>query len=176
MRRRGTMRSMSTTRAGQAVSATLRRAGLDDAGAVADVLIRSRHASVGSIPGAVHSDDEVREWIKDVVIPEREVWLAESDGGQVLATLVLDGGWIDQLYVDPIWTGVGLGSRLVELAKSCRPAGLQLWTFVTNTGARRFYERHGFVVAEMTDGSGNEEKEPDIRFVWANPELPPSAA
>ena len=89
------MRSMSTTRAGQAVSATLRRAGLDDAGAVADVLIRSRHASVGSIPGAVHSDDEVREWIKDVVIPEREVWLAESDGGQVLATLVLDGGWID---------------------------------------------------------------------------------
>ena len=67
-------------------------------------------------------------------------------------------------------TGGGgfLGSRLVELAKSRRPAGLQLWTFVTNIEARRFYERHGFVAAEMTDGSGNEEKEPDVRFVWTN--------
>jgi GNAT superfamily N-acetyltransferase len=101
------------------------------------------------------------------VIPKREVWIAESDEGGVLAMLVLDGDWIDQLYVDPVWTGMNLGSRLVALAKIRRPAGLQLWTFVTNAGARRFYERHGFVVAEMTDGSGNEEKEPDVRFYWA---------
>jgi GNAT superfamily N-acetyltransferase len=158
---------MGNAAAGPADSAVLRRADPDDARAIADVLIRSRQASIGPIPPAVHSDDEVREWIKVVVIPEREVWLAEADG-QVLATLVLDGGWIDQLYVDPVWTGIGLGSRLVELAKSCRPAGLQLWTFVTNVGARRFYERHGFVIAEMTDGSRNEERAPDIRFVWAD--------
>ncbi len=162
------MRSMSAGEARKTGSAALRRADPDDARAIADVLIRSRHASVGSVPAAVHSDDEIREWISAVVISEQEVWLAESDEGQVLAMLVLDGGWIDQLYVDPIWTRMGLGSRLVELAKSRRPAGLQLWTFVTNIGARRFYERHGFVVAEMTDGSGNEEKEPDVRFVWAN--------
>jgi hypothetical protein len=66
-------------------------------------------------------------------------------------------------------TGIGLGARLVDLAKSRRPAGLQLWRFVTNIGARRFYERHGFVVAEVTDGSGNEENEPDVRFIWTNP-------
>ena len=162
------MRSVSAGKAEQADSAALRRAGPDDARAVADVLIRSRNASVGSIPAAVHSDDEIREWIKTVVIPEREVWLVESGEGRVLAVLVLDGDWIDQLYVDPTWTGMGLGSRLVELAKSRRPAGLQLWTFVTNIEARRFYERHGFVAAEMTDGSGNEEKEPDVRFVWTN--------
>jgi GNAT superfamily N-acetyltransferase len=162
------MRSVSAGKADQADSVALRRAGPDDARAVADVLIRSRKASVGSIPAAVHSDDEVREWIKAVVIPQREVWLVEFEEGRVLAMLVLDGGWIDQLYVDPTWTGMGLGSRLVELAKSRRPAGLQLWTFVTNIGARRFYERHGFVAAEMTDGSGNEEKAPDIRFVWTN--------
>ena len=59
---------------------------------------------------------------------------------------------------------MGLGSRLIELAKPPRPAGLQLWTFVTNTGAQRFYRHHGFVVAETTDGSRNEEKAPDIRF------------
>jgi ribosomal protein S18 acetylase RimI-like enzyme len=40
---------------------------------------------------------------------------------------------------------------------------------VTNTGAQRFYRRHGFVMAETTDGSGNEEHAPAIRFVWTAP-------
>lgn len=108
----------------------------------------------------------MREWISFVVIPEREVWVAEDGAGQPLAVLVLDDDWIDQLYVAPGHTGGGLGSRLVELAKSRRPAGLQLWTFASNAGAQRFYLRHGFTVAETTDGSGNEERAPDIRFVW----------
>jgi hypothetical protein len=37
-----------------------------------------------------------------------------------------------------------------------------LWTFVSNIGARRFYERHSFVAAETKDDSDNEENEPDI--------------
>lgn len=147
-------------------SQALRRAGPDDARAVAEVLIRSRRASVGSIPAPGHCDAEIREWIRTVAIAERELWLAASADGQVLALLVLNVGWVDQLYVDPLWTGKGLGSRLVELAKFRRPAGLQLWTFATNIGAQRFYQRHGFVVAETTDGSQNEEQEPDIRMVW----------
>ncbi|WP_229789640.1 GNAT family N-acetyltransferase [Pilimelia terevasa] len=115
----------------------------------------------------MHSDAEVRDWIRTVVIPEREVWLAEDADGRPLGVLVLDGEWVDQLYIEPAFTGMGLGSRLIQLAKSRRPAGLQLWTFVTNTAAQRFYLRHGFTVAETTDGSGNEEKAPDIRFIWA---------
>jgi GNAT superfamily N-acetyltransferase len=99
-------------------------------------------------------------------MPER---LIEDVDSRPLAVLVLDDDWIDQLYVDPAFTGRGLGSLLIELAKSCRPAGLQLWTFATNTGAQRFYLRHGFNVAETTDGSGNEEKAPDMRFVWTAP-------
>lgn len=146
-----------------------RRAGPEDAGAVADVLIRSRRAAGAAIPPAVHSDAETREWISAVVLPEREVWLLEDSESRPLAVLILDGDWVDQLYVDPACTGRGLGSRLIELAKSRRPAGLQLWTFVTNTGAQRFYFRHGFLVAETTDGSGNEEQAPDIRFVWTAP-------
>ncbi|HEX9999574.1 MAG TPA: GNAT family N-acetyltransferase [Actinoplanes sp.] len=97
------------------------------------------------------------------------VWLIEDVGSRPLAMLVLDDDWVDQLYVDPALTGRGLGSRLVELAKARRPAGLQLWTFATNIEAQRFYLRHGFVVAEATDGSGNEETAPDIRFVWTAP-------
>jgi GNAT superfamily N-acetyltransferase len=160
---------MGLSRTGRVDSATSRRAGLEDAGAIADVLIRSRRAAVGAIPAAVHPDAEAREWISAVVVPEREVWLMEDVDSRPLAVLVLDDDWVDQLYVDPAFTGRGLGSRLIELAKFRRPAGLQLWTFATNTGAQRFYLRHGFIVADTTDGSANEEKAPAIRFVWTAP-------
>ncbi|MEU4219528.1 GNAT family N-acetyltransferase [Actinoplanes sp. NPDC026623] len=152
------------------MNTTIRRAGDGDARAVAELLIRARRAAT-AIPTAVHSDPEVHQWVATVVLAEREVWLLE-DGGAPLAVLVLDGGWVDQLYVAPGRTGGGLGSRLIEHAKSRRPDGLQLWTFATNTGAQRFYLRHGFTVAERTDGSGNEEKAPDVRFVWAGGIIP----
>jgi GNAT superfamily N-acetyltransferase len=146
--------------------ATVRRAGPHDAPAVADVLINSRRAAGDAIPPGVHPDDEVRAWVGAVVVPQREVWLAEDAGGRALGVLVLHDDWVDQLYIEADRTGRGLGSRLLELAKSRRPDGLQLWTFASNTAAQRFYLRHGFVVAETTDGSGNEEQAPDIRFVW----------
>ena len=163
------MRSMDVSHTGRVDSGIPRRAVLEDARAVADVLIRSRRAAGDAIPAAVHSDAETREWIRTVVIPEREVWLVEDADGRPLGVLVLAEDWVDQLYIEPAFTGKGWGSRLIQLAKSRRPAGLQLWTFATNTAAQRFYLRHGFVVAETTDGSGNEEKSPDIRFVWTGP-------
>jgi GNAT superfamily N-acetyltransferase len=88
----------------------------------------------------------------------------EIDGG-VVAFLVLDNGWLAHLYVDPEWTGRGLGSRLVNLAKALHPHGLDLWTFQSNVGARRFYEQHGFVALETTDGA-NEEGAPDVHYHW----------
>ncbi|WP_433790047.1 N-acetyltransferase family protein [Actinoplanes sp. CA-252034] len=143
-----------------------RRAGPADAPAVADVLIRSRRGAGDAIPPPAHTDDEIRAWVAAVVVPDREVWLTEAPDGRPLAVLVLEDDWIDQLYVEPSATGHGLGSRLVELAKSRRPDGLQLWTFASNGRARELYLRHGFTEAETTDGSGNEEKAPDIRYTW----------
>ena len=43
---------------------------------------------------------------------------------------------------------------------------LQLWTFQGNVKARAFYERRGFTAAEFTDGEGNEERLPDVRYEW----------
>lgn len=144
---------------------TLRRAEAADAGAVADVWLRSRRAAVPAIPEPVHPDDEVRHWFETVVVPTRETWLAEVDGATV-AVLVLDGDELDQLYVDPGWQGRGIGSELVRLAQQHRPGGLALWTFLSNLPARRFYERHGFFTVGWTDGSANEERAPDVRYVW----------
>ena len=51
------------------------------------------------------------------------------------------------------------------LAKAGRDR-LELWTFQANTRAIAFYRREGFVEAARTDGSGNDEKLPDLRLVW----------
>jgi hypothetical protein len=42
----------------------------------------------------------------------------------------------------------------------------ETWVAVGDGPAQRFYERHRFIAVERTDGSGNEEREPDIRYVW----------
>lgn len=41
---------------------------------------------------------------------------------------------------------------------------LRLWTFGKNVKARAFYERHGFRLIRTTNGSGNEEREPDALY------------
>jgi ribosomal protein S18 acetylase RimI-like enzyme len=142
----------------------LRPATSSDAAAVAGVWLRSFDAALPTVRRA-HSDDEVRGWIRDVLIPRHDAWVAEVDGA-VVGVLALSEGWLDQLYLDPAWRGRGIGDRLVALAKERQPSGLQLWTFQVNEGAQRFYERHGFVAVERTDGSTNEEHEPDVRYVW----------
>jgi GNAT superfamily N-acetyltransferase len=121
----------------------------------------------------VHSDEEVRSWFERVVLPDREVWVAAVDGA-IVGVLVLDGEWLDQLYVEPGWSGRGVGSELLAVAKRQRPAGLRLWTFEANVRARRFYERHGFVATGSTDGD-NEEGAPDVRYEWAPAAVDPQA-
>ncbi len=143
-----------------------------DATAVADLWLRSRRSSQPAIPAPIHTDDEVRAWFATIVLPAGQTWVAErlappgvADPPPILALLVLDDAWIDQLYVEPRWFGRGVGSALVGRAKLERPGGLDLWTFQANRGARRFYERHGFVAITETDGD-NEEGAPDIGYRW----------
>jgi GNAT superfamily N-acetyltransferase len=144
--------------------AVIRRAEAADAAVLADLYLAARRAAVPAIPPPVHDDTEVGAWIERTVAGE-ETWLAESSG-RVIALMVLTADGIDQLYVAPGRTGHGVGTRLVARAKDRRPDGLQLWTFAANVGARRFYERLGFVEVEQGDGSANEEGAPDVRFVW----------
>ncbi|MBC9712046.1 GNAT family N-acetyltransferase [Streptomyces sp. TRM66268-LWL] len=143
----------------------LRRARAADAEDLAEVWLRSYAAALPGVRRA-HTDSEVRDWFRHVVVPQHETWAASAPDGTAVGLLVLDGPELDQLYLAPEWRGRGLGDRLVTLAKSRRPTGLSLWTFQVNEPARRFYARHGFVERERTDGSRNEESEPDIRMTW----------
>ncbi|WP_020120021.1 GNAT family N-acetyltransferase [Streptomyces canus] len=142
----------------------IRRATACDASATADVYLRSFTAALPTVVRP-RSDDEVRAYIRDVVVPSRQTWVAVAEE-QVVGLMVLAGDLLSQLYLDPDWRGRGIGDRFVALAKERSPQGVSLWTFQVNRPAHRFYERHGFVEAERTDGSGNEEREPDVRYVW----------
>lgn len=144
---------------------TIRRGGPTDAGLAADLLLRARKAAGDAIPAAVHSDSEVRSWLA-AHVARTQLWIAESNDGELLAIMVLDGDVVDQLYVEPSRTGCGIGAQMLAIAKRERPHGLQLWTFVSNRGAQRFYEQHGFTEVRRTDGSNNEERAPDIRYQW----------
>jgi GNAT superfamily N-acetyltransferase len=149
----------------------LRRAGPEDAEAAAEVWLASFAAALPTVRRA-HTDDEVRDWMARVVVGRLETWVAET-GGEIVGLMTLHEGWIEQLYLRPDWRGRGLGRRFVSLAKERSPGGLQLWCFQVNGPARRFYEGNGFVAAELTDGAGNEEREPDIRYEWRPGADPP---
>lgn len=142
---------------------TIRRAVPVDAPAVADVYLAAFYATYDF--RLAHTDDECRGWLAEEVVPLMETWVAEV-AGRVVAMMVLDEAGIGQLYVDPQWHSRGIGSRLVELAKQRRPDGLELYTFQVNKRARRFYEWHGFTVVTLGDGSGNEERQPDVLYRW----------
>jgi 8-oxo-dGTP pyrophosphatase MutT (NUDIX family)/N-acetylglutamate synthase-like GNAT family acetyltransferase len=138
-----------------------------DAATLGEVYLRSRaHA----LPGVArpHDDADVRRYVRDVLVGGGQTSVADVCGVPV-GLVTVASGWVEQLYLDPPWIGRGIGARLVDHAKALQPGGLQLWTFQVNAAAQRFYERHGFVAVERTDGSGNEERSPDIRYVWARP-------
>lgn len=152
----------------------LRPATADDAGAVADVHLRARAAA--PMPAGVHADAEVRAWLASRVSGPTgdEVWVAEAEG-RVVGYARFTRTWLDDLYVDPDHAGRGVGSALLDLVKARHPDGFGLWVFVSNTPARDFYARRGLVERERTDGSGNEEKAPDVRMEWTPDDADPPA-
>jgi GNAT superfamily N-acetyltransferase len=153
--------------ASSAEQIAVRQAKAEEATDVAEILLRSRHANEPDIPKLVHSDHEVREWVATVLMNQCEVWVAEADG-EIAGMMALREDWIEQMYVAPGHTSRGIGAKLIAIAQDRRPTGLQLWTFEANRRAQRFYERHGFVAVERTDGSGNEEGAPDVRYRWTH--------
>jgi ribosomal protein S18 acetylase RimI-like enzyme len=147
---------------------TIRRARPQDAGEVAEVHLRSRRAAekAGLIPPSVHTDDEIRLWVTEHLMKACDVWIALS-GRKTVAMMALEGDLLDQLYVIPDRQSRGVGTTMLKLAKVLRPSGLRLFTFLSNTPARRFYEAHNFFAVDFNDGSRNEERAPDVLYEWS---------
>jgi len=148
--------------------AMLRRAKPHDAGPIAEVYLASRQTFLAYAPLA-HSPAEVRRWVTEKLMVTRTVWV-EEDAGRITGfaawTQTPEAGWIDQIYVLPGQTGNGAGTRLLAQALQDLKGPIRLYTFQANEGARRFYERHGFKVIRLGDGSDNEERCPDVLYEY----------
>lgn len=144
------------------MTTAIRRATPKDAPDAAEVFLASR-ATMNYLPH-LHTDEETRNFIRRVV-GEAETWIADRDG-EVVGFAVIHNRWLHHLYVDPSRFNTNTGGRLFERVCQEHPEGFQLWAFQQNTGARRFYERHGCALVRLTNGADNEEKLPDALYVW----------
>ena len=147
----------------------LRAATIGDARSVADVIVRSRDLFLPFAPLA-HSAEQISQWVEKVLIPDEEVAVAvrEIEVLGVISTCNERGvTWVNQLYVDPSHVSKGLGTKLLTYALANVSSVVKLYTFQENVGARRFYQRYGFVEVAFSNGAANEEQCPDVLCVRA---------
>ncbi|HLZ64805.1 MAG TPA: GNAT family N-acetyltransferase [Aliidongia sp.] len=144
---------------------SLDRASVADAAEIANLYLASRADALPYLR-RVHGDEDVRVWIRTVMLARGETWVARR-GDEILGFMSLVGDELDQLYLKPGHYRRGIGSMLLAKAKERSPGRLRLHTFQRNLRARAFYEAHGFRIAVLGDGAQNEEGEPDIRYEWA---------
>jgi ribosomal protein S18 acetylase RimI-like enzyme len=145
---------------------TVRRGGVADGPAIGTLYTAARVAAVPQMPPALHTAEEDRGFFtRRLESDEVTAWVAEA-GGEVLGFALCTPTFLDGLYIRPDLKGQGIGSLLLDVVDATHPDGYELCVFESNIGARRLYERRGLVEVEHTDGSGNEEKAPDIRMAW----------
>lgn len=138
----------------------LRPAEAHDAHDIARIL-RAALAAFDWMP-QLHTPDEDLRFVRRSLLAEQRVAVATIRDNVVGFAAVKDD-WLEQLYLDPAWTGRGIGSRLLRHVTTGM-THVKLFCFEANAGARRFYERHGFTAEAFGDGSRNEEGLPDIRY------------
>ncbi len=141
---------------------TLRLAVEADAAEIAVLFATSRRL-LTFLPD-LHTVEEDRVYVRDKVLADFRVTVAERDGAIVGFMAELEG-WIEHFYTDAAQLRSGIGSVLMADAQS-RNEDLQLWCFANNLRGRAFYERMGFEAVKFTDGARNEAKAPDILYRW----------
>ena len=131
----------------------------------------ARSLDAGAVGEILHGFARENDWMPEL-----------HSGAEAIAFCgrMIDNGWVTVaeqggkvavhcLYLSPAARSQGIGAQLLDSAKAGRRE-LALYAFQANTGARRFYERHGFVEVARSDGADNDEQLPDIRFVWRRKE------
>lgn len=149
---------MVTVRLRRGSAVILRPATLEDAATISVI-----HRLAAFLP-PLHTAEENLRFVRDRLMSENQTWVAET-GGEVVGYIAFNDGWVSHLFVHPDHQGQGHGPALLARVMADQRER-QLWTFEKNVRARKFYEDCGWVLAELTDGQGNEHKEPEVRYVW----------
>jgi len=110
-----------------------------------------------------HPIEAQTRYLMNDVVPGNEVRVASADG-RIVGFVAATRESVSQLYVHLDYQGRGLGTHLLEWAKERSDGSLWLYTFESNAGAQRFYERHGFVVTQR--GFEEDWQLRDLRYEW----------
>ncbi|WP_203551863.1 GNAT family N-acetyltransferase [Actinospica acidiphila] len=125
----------------------------------------SRSATMPYLPPQKRGHEQVSRWVRDVVLKRCRTWVAVRRA-EIVGYAALDGDMLDHLYLRPDVRRQGIGTLLLDEVRRHSPEGLVLHVFQQNIGARAFYERHGFTVLDISDGSRNMENLPDMTLRW----------
>lgn len=145
----------------------------NEAAEVAALFARSRAAAMPWLP-VLHTAEEDRDFFRRTLADGVGMGAWDDAANPVLVGFAVvrpghrdhewprEPNWLDHLYVAPERRGEGVGGRLLDAVLADLSGQVCLWAFQRNRAARAFYRRRGFVEVEVTDGAGNEEREPDV--------------
>lgn len=124
----------------------IRKAEARDLSRIAEILVfvkRINYRPIFQNDGYSFGELQVLPVAKAYAAPEVLPFLWVYDDGIVKGMIHIEGREVRELYVDAFFQNQGIGAELIEFAK--REYDVQfLWALEKNTGAVRFYERHGF--------------------------------
>lgn len=117
-------------------------------------------------PREPRTPEQVRAWLHTLIDSGgREIWVAVR-ADEHLGLVMVEGEWLNLLFVHPDRAARGVGAALIDLVKALRPGGFGLRVHQDNERAQGFYRRHGLVELERTDGSSYDDGEPDLQMAW----------
>lgn len=129
----------------------IRKATTKDVSRIAEILVFTKRVNYRPIFqndkvsfGEIQVLPLAQEYLKN---PEllQPIWVYDDEF--VKGVLHVENGRIQELYVDSFFQNQGIGASLIDFAiQKCQAKSL--FVLEKNTGAIRFYERHGFVLTK----------------------------
>ena len=143
---------------------TIRPARESDGPAIGDVWLAAWRATFDFPPS--HPDDDVRTLARHRAAGDARDVGGHRPDGRVVALMALTDDMIDQLYVTPDRIGTGIGSRLIGPPRRADPTASTSTASPSTPGRGRSTSATGSSSIATGDGSGNAERQPDIRYAW----------
>jgi GrpB-like predicted nucleotidyltransferase (UPF0157 family)/GNAT superfamily N-acetyltransferase len=110
-----------------------------------------------------HPIAEQLQYFVDQVLPRHAIRQALV-GDELAGFVAASSESVSQLYVHVRFQRRGIGTMLLDWAKRQSCGSLWLYTFARNSGARSFYEHHGFVA--VAEGFEPTWQLDDVRYQW----------
>ena len=125
----------------------IRKAGPEDISRIAEVLIfakRVRYRDIFHNDRVSFGEMQVLPLAQEYLSGTKSldfIWVYDDEF--VKGLIHVEDGEILELYVDPFFQGMGIGSALIRFAVRAQGAR-RLWVLEKNREAIRFYQSHGF--------------------------------